>query len=75
MRHQIDQYYNMASQLKGMSLTLGTIKATASINSALKSATQTMTHVNETMSVKQIQDIIKTFTKEQEKMGIKQEVV
>ncbi len=74
-RHQIDMYYNMASQLKAMGLQLGTIKATASISSALKSATSTITHVNESMSIKQIQQIIKEFTKQQAKMETNQEVV
>ena len=74
-RHQVDMYYNMGSQLKAMSLQMGTIKATASITSALKSATSTMTHVNESMNVKQIQNIIKEFTKQQAKMEGNQEVV
>ena len=74
-RHQVDSYYSMASQLKSMSLQLGTIKATASISAALKSATTTMTHVNESMSIKQIQAIIKDFTKQQSKMEANQEVV
>jgi len=74
-RHQVDMYYNMGSQLKAMSLQLGTIKATASISSALKSATTTMTHVNESMDIKQIQKVIKEFTKQQAKMENNQEVV
>jgi type VI protein secretion system component VasF len=74
-RHQVDQYYNMASQLKGMSMTLGSMKATAEINSALRSATQTMTHVNEKMSIKQVQEIMKAFAKEQEKFSVGQEMV
>ena len=68
-------YYNMGSQLKAMGLQLGTIKATADISKSLKSATQTMTHVNDSMSVKQIQQIIKEFTKQQMKMETNQDVV
>ncbi len=74
-RHQIDMYYNMASQLKSMGLQLGSIKATAEINAALRSATQTMTHVNDSMSIKQIQQVIKEFTKQQGKMEANQDVV
>ncbi len=74
-RHQIDVYYNMSSQLKAMSMQLGTIKATADISNALKGATQTMTHVNEKMSIKEIQQVIKEFTKQQGKMEAGQEAV
>ena len=74
-RHQVDTYYNMASQLKGMSLQLGSMKAMAEINTALKMATATMAHVNEKMSVKEIQEIIKNFTKQQSKLEAGQEAV
>lgn len=74
-RHQIDAYYTMASQLKAMSLQLGSIHATAAISSALKSATTTMTHVNESMSIKEIMQIVKNFSKQQQKMEANQEAV
>ena len=74
-RHQIDMYYNMASQLKGMSMQLGSIHATAAISSALKSATSTMTNVNESMSIKEILQITKEFSKQQAKMEANQDAV
>ncbi len=74
-RHQIDMYYSMGSQLKAMGMQMGSIKATAEISAALKSATKTITHVNDSMSVKQIQEIIKEFTKQQGKMEAGQDVV
>ena len=75
MRHQIDMYYNMGSQLKSMSMQLGTIHATAEISKALHLATATMTHVNESMNIKEIQQIVRAFTKEQMKMEGNQEAV
>ena len=74
-RHQIDVYYTMGSQLKAMSMKLGTIKATADISTALKLATKTMTHVNEKMSIKEIQQVMKEFAKQQMKMEAGQDAV
>ncbi len=65
----------MSSQLKAMSMQLGTMKATAEISKALRLATQTMTHVNEKMSVQEIMNIMKEYTKQQGKMESQQEAV
>jgi hypothetical protein len=74
-RHQIDMYYNMGSQLKGMSLQLGSIQATSAISNAIKSASSTITAVNESISIKEIMQITKEFAKEQAKMQGKSEAV
>jgi hypothetical protein len=75
MRHQIDVYYNMSSQLKSMSMQLGTIHATAEISKALRLATATMTHVNERMNIREIQQITRSFAREQAKMEGNQDAV
>jgi division protein CdvB (Snf7/Vps24/ESCRT-III family) len=54
---------------------MGTIKATAEVSLALRKATGTLTHVNESMSVTQIQQVVKEFSKQQGKMDIQQEFV
>ena len=75
LRKQVDQYFLMESQLKSMAMQMGTLQAQSEINFALKAATQTMGKVNESMDVKDIQQIMKQFAKESEKMGVKMELV
>ena len=75
MRHQVDVYYNMGSQLKSMSMQLGTIHATAEISKALRLASSTMAHVNDSMNIKDIQQITRAFAKEQMKMEANQDAV
>ena len=75
LRRQVDQYFLMESQLKSMSMNLSTMQVQTEINVALRAATQTMGKVNEKMDVKDIQQIMKQFSKESEKMGVKMELV
>ena len=75
IRKSIDQMYLMHSQLKAMQLTMNNIVSNAAISNALKTASVTMKHVNESMDINQIKQVIKNFAKESGKMEMRQEVV
>lgn len=75
LRKQEDQYFLMESQLKSMSMQIATMSTHSEITMALRAATQTMGKVNDKMDVKDIQQVMKQFAKESEKMGLKMEIV
>ncbi len=75
LRHTVDQYYMMQSQLKSMSMQLSTMQTQSEICGALRGATATMGKVNEKMDVKEIQQVMREYVKTSEKMGIKNEMV
>lgn len=75
LRRQTDQYLMMESQLKSIGLQVATMQTQAEINSALRSATSTMTKVNDSMDIKDIQNVMKQFAKNSEAMGVKMEMV
>ena len=75
LRRQCDQYLVMESQLKSIGLQVATLQTQAEINSALRGATSTMTKVNESMDIREIQQVMKQFAKNSEAMGVKMEMV
>lgn len=75
VRRQSDQYLLMESNLKSMAIQIDTSSAQLEINAALRGATSAITTANEQMDVKEIQQVMKQFAKESEKMGMKQEMV
>lgn len=75
LRRQCDQYLLMQSQLKSIGLQVATLQTQAEINDALRGATSTMTKVNESMNIKEIQQVMKQFAKNSEAMGVKMEMV
>lgn len=75
LRRQCDQYLLMQSQLKSIGLQVATLQTQAEINDALRGATSTMTKVNDSMNIKEIQQVMKQFAKNSEAMGVKMEMV
>ena len=75
IRHQVSQYYAMSSQLKAISMQLTVIQGNQSMMEAMKGATSTMAAVNKNMDVKSIQNLLKQFAKESQKMELQGEVV
>ena len=75
LRHQCDQYLLMESQLKSIGLQIATMQTQTEINSALRTATSTMTKANEKMDIKEIQNLMKNFAKNSEAMGVKMEMM
>jgi len=75
LRRQCDQYLIMESQLKSIGLQVGTMQTQVEINDAMRGATSTMSKVNESMDIREIQHIMKQFAKNSEAMGVKMEMV
>ncbi len=66
---------NMSSQLKGMSMKIGSMQAQVEITNALKGATSTMKNVNLKMDIKSIQTTMKEYNKELMKAELGSELV
>eukprot|EP00826_Nyctotherus_ovalis_P036133 TRINITY_DN3185_c0_g2_i8.p1 TRINITY_DN3185_c0_g2~~TRINITY_DN3185_c0_g2_i8.p1 ORF type:complete len:186 (-),score=46.24 TRINITY_DN3185_c0_g2_i8:123-680(-) len=75
LRKQCDQYLLMQSQLKSIGFQVSTLQAQTEVNAALRGATETMTRVNETMDVKEIQEVMKQFVRNVEKMGVNMDLM
>jgi len=75
IRKHIDQMYLMHSQLKAMALNMNSIVSNLAISNALKQAATTMNHVNASMDLNQIKQVIKSFSKESGKLEIRQDAV
>ena len=74
-RNQISQYYIMTSQLKAISMKLSTAEINASMVDALKGVNTVMDKVNASMDVHAIQECLKEFAKNSEKMEMQQEMM
>ncbi len=74
-RNQISQYYIMTSQLKAISMKLSTAEINASMVDALKGVNTVMEKVNASMDVHAIQECLKEFAKNSEKMEMQQEMM
>ena len=65
----------MQSQMKSIALQVDTLQAQTEINEALRGATSTMTKVNESTDIKEVQSVMKQFVKNAEKIGVKMDLV
>ena len=74
-RNQVSQYYNMTSQLKAISMKLSTAEISASMVDALKGVNTVMEKVNASMDIHSIQQCLKEFAKNSEKMEMQQEMM
>jgi len=75
LRKQCDKYLLMQSQMKSIALQVDTLQAQTEINEALRGATSTMTKVNESTDIKEVQSVMKQFVKNAEKIGVKMDLV
>lgn len=75
LRRQCDQYLITQSQLKSIGLQIATLQTQVEINAALKGASSTMANVNDSMNIKEIQQIMKQFARNSEAMGMKMDMV
>jgi charged multivesicular body protein 2A len=65
----------MSSQLKAISMKLSTAEINQSMVDALKGVNTVMEKVNATMDIHSIQEVLKEFAKQSEKMEMQQEMV
>jgi len=71
-KHQA-KFMEMRCQLQGVNLRLQTMKSTESMASAMKGVTQVMVRMNKQMNIPAINEIMKEFMQENEKMEMMQE--
>ena len=75
LRNQVSQLYTLGSQLKGIVMQLSSVEGNAAVMNALQKSTEAISAVEESMSVKDIVNMVKQYSKESEKLGMKQEMM
>lgn len=75
LRNQVSQLYILGSQLKGIVMQLASVEGNAAVMEALQKSTEAITAVEDSMSVKDILNMVKEYSKESEKLGMKQEMM
>ena len=74
-RQQVNMYYTMASQMRVIETQLGAAQMNAQMVESLKGVNSVMTQVNGQMNPQQMNQIMKQFAQETEKMGMQQEMM
>jgi charged multivesicular body protein 2A len=74
-RSQVGQLYILGSQLKGVSMQLASVSGNAAVMEALQKSTEAISAVEGAMNVKDIMQMMKDYSKESEKLGMKQEMM
>ena len=75
LRNQVSQLYILGSQLKGINMQLASVSGNAAVMEALQKSTQAISAVEGSMSIKDIMNMCKEYSKESEKLGMKQEMM
>ena len=70
IRRQVNSMYQMKAQLQAISMQLSTLQINAQMMESMKGVNSVMTKVNQEMSVKNIQEVIREFSKNSEKFGL-----
>ena len=74
-RRYVTKFYEMKSKLQGVGLQLQTVKSTQAMSQALKGVTASMKAFNRTMNNQELNNIMKEFMRENESMGITEEMM
>ena len=74
-RAQVNMYYTMASQMRVIEQQLAAAQMNAQMLESLKGVNNVMSQVNKEMNPAQMQQIMREFAKETEKMGMQQEMM
>eukprot|EP00039_Didymoeca_costata_P013437 m.203975 g.203975 ORF g.203975 m.203975 type:complete len:211 (+) comp15769_c0_seq1:159-791(+) len=74
-RNHIKKLVLMHSQIQAVSLTIQTLKSTNTMATAMRDVTKAMGRMNRSMNMPAMQKIMQDFEREQEMMGMKQEVM
>lgn len=75
LRHQIDTNYTLRSQIKSIAGIVNGAMANSSVLGALEKATSTLGIVSDSMNIQDVKKIVIQFSKESEKLNLKQEKV
>lgn len=74
-RRYIQKFYQMRTQLQGVSLRIQTMKANQSMADAMKGVTKAMKQMNKRINLPAIQKIMQEFEQESEVMDMKEEMM
>ena len=71
VRAQINSMYNMRAQLNAISLQLSSLQMTAQMMESFGAVNTVMEACNKSMDIKSVTNMVKEFSKEHEKFGMK----
>ena len=74
-RHSITKFYAHKSQLQGVSLRMQTLKSTQAMGDAMRGVTRAMKSMNTQLNLPSLNNILKEFEKQNEKMDMTTEVM
>jgi len=74
-RHSITKFYSLKSQLQGVSLRMQTLKSTQAMADAMRGVTSAMKSMNTKLNIPSLQNILKEFERQNEKMEMTTEVM
>jgi charged multivesicular body protein 2A len=74
-RHSITKFYSLKSQLQGVSLRMQTLKSSQAMADAMRGVTKAMKSMNTRLSLPSLQNILKEFERQNEKMDMTTEVM
>lgn len=74
-RHSITKFYGLKSQLQGVSLRMQTLKSTQAMADAMRGVTKAMGTMNKQLNLPALQNIMREFEKQNEKMESTTEVM
>ncbi|KAF0908270.1 hypothetical protein E2562_023888 [Oryza meyeriana var. granulata] len=74
-RHQITKFYQLKSQLQGISLRVQTLKSTQAMGDAMKGVTKAMAQMNRQLNLPGLQRIMMEFERQNERMEMTSEVM
>ena len=74
-RHSITKFYALKSQLQGVSLRMQTLKSSQAMADAMRGVTSAMKSMNTTLNLPSLQNILKEFERQNEKMEMTTEVM
>ena len=74
-RHSITKFYGLKSQLQGVSLRMQTLKSTQAMADAMRGVTKAMSGMNKQLNLPSLNNIMREFERENEKMENTTEVM
>lgn len=74
-RHSVTKFYGLKSQLQGVSLRMQTLKSTQAMADAMRGVTKAMSVMNKQLNLPALQNIMREFEKQNEKMESTTEVM
>eukprot|EP00920_Eleutheroschizon_duboscqi_P029242 GHVT01070714.1.p1 GENE.GHVT01070714.1~~GHVT01070714.1.p1 ORF type:complete len:233 (-),score=65.27 GHVT01070714.1:413-1111(-) len=75
VRRHKEKFYEMRSQLQAVNLRLQTVKSTQAMSDSMKGVAKVMVKVNKQMDVPALQQIMRQFMTESERMGLTEEMM